>query len=71
MDAAWMRIVNPLDGLSKAASWILKRKLLILLVLAILAVSISLRVAPYYFNNLEFEVGFDTGIYERFLSVYG
>lgn len=58
------------DALLHALQRIWRKRLLVLLAIAVLVVAFLLRIAPYVINSPEFEVGFDTGIYERFLNDY-
>ena len=56
--------------MSKVWDWLLRHKLQLFLALLMVTISVSLRVSPYFMRQLNFEVGFDTGVYENFMAYY-
>jgi len=44
--------------------------LLVVGILMVLLLSALIRVSPYIFNDFQFEIGYDTGVYERVLDYY-
>jgi hypothetical protein len=57
--------MNPFNlRLSRASA------VLVLAITSIILLSVLVRVYPYLTNNYDFEIGYDTGLYERFVDFY-
>jgi hypothetical protein len=57
--------MNPFNlRLSRASA------VLVLAITSIILLSVLVRVFPYLTNNYDFEIGYDTGLYERFVDFY-